>query len=1061
MLTQVRRFTCSLCVRLLAAGFSIGVAGVTECGAETYLIDVKDTEHNLPSSIVTAITQTPDGYLWVGTYDGLSRFDGERFVNFHPINTPELSHARVQGLFVDATGTLWIATYRGGLTSYREGVFRQEWPDDETWFDLHTRLVFSSESVALFATQFGEVLERRAEGRDVLWKAHAPPAGLRPRYQCTDHEGRLWFLTRDARVLLFEQGAFKELPPDSGLSGRPVSTVRTDANGRVWVGAENEIARWNGTRFEDMTPTNGEPRMDPVVLFPTRSGAVWVWSGEHLRKLEGRRWTAEAVEWRGLLGWASGRAMGAHEDFNGGIWFNHYGNGLFHITPDGQYQRLTSADGLPGDRVGAWFQSRDGGIWLGIDRGGLVRLRERRFDVLGLEEGLPVRTTLSICEDETGAMWIGTGGGGLCRWKDGRVTRFSVGASVSANFVFSLYPRPEGGLWFSAGEGEDLGLFAEQAVQPGVWNLHAVKSILVDRSGRTWVGTKSSLAWWTPTDRRVFGTNDGLALSAVRALAEGPDGTVWSGSDDGTLYRCEPDRVHAFRAEDALAEQPIWSLLADAEGAVWAGTFWGGLLRFKNGQFFRFTVRQGIPANVISQILEDGQGYLWLGTHQGILRVSKAGLNAVAEGLTNRVDCIAFGRLDGLPTLECSDGYQPTCWRARDGRLWFTTIKGVVSINPAKVRGDSPPPPVLVEELRVDGEEQDIRSGRVVIAPGHKQFEFRYTALSFDAARFRYRIVGLDEDWVDAGNRRTALYSHVPPGRYRFEVMASDNQGAWSGAGASLEFRVRPRFYATAWFMILCGTVVVGGVALGVRHVSARKYRRELARLEQQHAIERDRARIARDIHDDMGAGLTQITLLSELALRDKEQALAHLERISDSARQLTRAMDEIVWAVDPQHDTFNGLVDYISAYAEDFLRTAGVRCRMDVPTQLPAVHVDAELRYNLFLATKEALNNVVKHANATEVWLRLKVADDGFALIIEDDGKGFSGPRARPSDGAPGRPAAGSGLTNLDRRLSAVGGRCTIASREGAGTRVEFVIRFGAGSPVVGNGRAGGRGIG
>ncbi|HPU56685.1 MAG TPA: two-component regulator propeller domain-containing protein, partial [Verrucomicrobiota bacterium] len=156
MLTQVRRFTCSLCVRLLAAGFSIGVAGVTECGAETYLIDVKDTEHNLPSSIVTAITQTPDGYLWVGTYDGLSRFDGERFVNFHPINTPELSHARVQGLFVDATGTLWIATYRGGLTSYREGVFRQEWPDDETWFDLHTRLVFSSESVALFATQFGE-----------------------------------------------------------------------------------------------------------------------------------------------------------------------------------------------------------------------------------------------------------------------------------------------------------------------------------------------------------------------------------------------------------------------------------------------------------------------------------------------------------------------------------------------------------------------------------------------------------------------------------------------------------------------------------------------------------------------------------------------------------------------------------------------------------------------------------------------------------------------------------------------------------------------------------------
>jgi signal transduction histidine kinase len=222
--------------------------------------------------------------------------------------------------------------------------------------------------------------------------------------------------------------------------------------------------------------------------------------------------------------------------------------------------------------------------------------------------------------------------------------------------------------------------------------------------------------------------------------------------------------------------------------------------------------------------------------------------------------------------------------------------------------------------------------------------------------------------------------------------------------------------------------------------------------LEQQHAIERDRARIAKDIHDDIGAGLTQITLLSELARREPEQAVAHLDRISGSARQLTRAMDEIVWAVDPQHDTFNGLMDYISAYAEDFLRVAGIRCRMDLPNELPAIGVEAELRYNLFLALKEVLNNIVKHAHATEVWLRLRIEPKSFTLVVEDDGCGL--PTARTGETAAGagdRIASGSGLLNLENRLAAIGGRCVVTSAPGGGTRAEMTVNVvTAPSPVV-----------
>jgi ligand-binding sensor domain-containing protein/signal transduction histidine kinase len=1034
------------------------LAGATRAAAAPvdYLMDVWDTENGLPSSTVTAIAQTPDGYLWVGTYNGLARFDGARFVTFDPVSTTALTQARVQGLFLDASGTLWINTFRGGLTSYRAGVFREELPDQAA-FDQHTTLVSSSSNQVTFVTQFGEVLRRDPAATNAAWNVAEPPASSRPLFQCVDGAGALWFLTRDAHILQFAADGFHELPQDGGLAGRRIFTLAADDRGRIWAGAENEIARWNGNRFENMTPTNNDAAsLQPSLLFPTRTGALWVLDGDRFRKMSGRAWVAEAVEWRGLLGWASGRSMGAHEDRAGGLWFNHYGNGLFHITPDGRYQRLTMQNGLPGDRVGAWFQGGDGGIWAGVYQGGLVRLRDREFHVVGPAEGLPVRTALSVCQDTNGAVWIGTAGGGLCRWDGGKITRFAVGSSASANFVFSIFPRPDGGAWLSAAEGENLYQFSDGQVRRAAWDVHGIKSILTDHQGRLWLGTKAGIACWSGNARQILSTNaGGSLLPAVRALAETPDGNVWAGADDGTIFRCTPDKLEAFHAADALADQPVYSLHADASGTLWAGTFRGGLVRFQNGRFSRITARQGLPTDVISQILEDNHGRLWLGTHQGIFCVSKRALNACADGRAPSVDYVAYGRHDGLPALECSDGYQPACWRGTDGRLWFTTVRGVVWVNPDELAAPSAPPPVRVEEFRVDGEPVPLREGKIVVPPGHTQFDFRFTALDFDAgdrARFRYRLEGFDSDWVDAETLRTAHYGHLPPRTYRFHVIACNSQGVWNDTGAAVRFTVEPYFYQTTSFFVFAGALIIGGVSLGVRRAATRKYRRKLAQMEKQHAIERDRARIAKDIHDDVGAGLTQITLLTELARREPEQSDANLQRISDSARKLTRAMDEIVWAVDPQHDTVAGLMDYISAYAEDYLRVAGVRCRMDLPVDLPATRVDAELRYNLFLALKETLNNIVKHAQATEVWLRLKLAPRRLTLEIEDNGQGLNAPGS--AAGAE-RLSSGSGLGNLEKRLAAVSGRCEIHSEAGKGTRVAMTVTLPhEPSPVVAIGR-------
>jgi ligand-binding sensor domain-containing protein/signal transduction histidine kinase len=1058
----VRRTVLMLLRCLILIAMAASCSRDLFAAAPDYLIDPWDMKDGLPSSTVTSIEQTPEGYLWIGTYNGLARFDGVRFVVFDPVNTPELSHPRIQGLYLDATGTLWISTYRGGLTSYRNGKFKTEMPA-QAGFDLHTMLATSSSNQVTFVSQFGTVWTRDLRGTNQAWRTFAPPSNARPFFQCADSRGVLWFLDREAHILRFSNGEFQEMPADSGLGTNRVFNIAADAAGNVWVAAENTIARWSGKKFETMTPTNGEANLSASsLLFPTRDGAIWVWDGDRLRKMIGRRWAAEAVEWRGLLGAAGGRAMGAHEGNAGGLWFNHYGNGLFHILPDGTFQHLTARDGLPGDRIGAWFQSRDGGVWIGMDHGGLARLRERKFQVLGRAEGLTARAVLSVCEDNDGVLWIGTSGGGLCRWSNDQLTSFPVGNNASANFVFSVFPQPGGGLWLSGSEAENLFRFDGKHLERAPWDPHGVKAILEDQSGRVWLGTKSGLAWWSEQGRHIFSASDGLvsedglaASSAIRALAEAPDGTVWCGSDDGTLYRCEPEKLQAFRPTDSHGEEPIWSLLADKDGAIWAGTFRGGLLRFKNGEFKRFTAKEGLPVQVIVQILEDDQGQLWLGTHQGIFRVSKAALNACADGKKKSVDCASYGILDGLPTLECSDGYQPTCWHGSDGELWFATVRGLVSVNPDELTGHSQPPPVVIEDFQVDGEPVAMDGGKVVVPPGHIQFEFQFTALSFgapDKTRFRYRMDNVDNDWVDAGTRRAAPYAHLRAGNYRFRVIACNSDGIWSTKDTAIAFTVKPFFYETWWFYTLVTTLSVAAIAFTVRRIATRKYRKKLARLEQQHAIERDRARIAKDIHDDIGAGLTQITLLTELARREPEQTPSHLDRISGSARQLTRAMDEIVWAVDPQHDTFNGLMDYISAYAEDYLRVAGIRCRMDLPNTLPTIRVEAEVRYNLFLAVKEVLNNIVKHAQASEVWLRLGIEPESFALVIEDNGRGL--PMSGKSDDTViggDRIISGAGLSNLEKRLATIGGQCKVSSEPGKGTRVEMRVRIsGTVSPVV-----------
>ena len=1061
------RSTYALGWRRLGCGLFavwLGSATLLAEGTGDYLLKIWTSENLLPSSSVTTILQAPDGYLWVGTYNGLARFDGVRFVSFNPDNTPELQRARVRKLYLDTTGTLWINTYDGSLTTYRDGRFSLEWKGPGTP-DATATLISSRSNQPVFLLFNGDLIRRRAgEAGTNSWQLLHPPGASSGELCAEDRAGVIWCRGRDQKIWRLVGDSFAAVKAPTGLEGAVINALTADTQGRIWAGTDREIAMWDGARFQTMTPTNGEPVTNVAYLYFTKQGDKWVVANDRVRKARGREWVFEAC--RGVFTGSPDR-LGVQEDFAGGVWIYHYDKGIFHMRPDGRVRQLAAEEDFPGERVDCFHQDREGNLWVGVDRGGLVRIREKRFTVLSPGDTPVAKAVVTVAEDAQGAIWVGTFGDGLYRWLDDEWQSFPVPGGTRRGFVFSIFPETEDRRWVSAGE-EDLFLQTGGRVQAVTPAVHGVKALLAGSDGRLWIGRKSGLASLTEGRMRQYMPEDGVQRTDVRALAESPRGVIWAGAGDGTLYRIETNRVQSFRANDRLAEQPIWSLLAEPDGTVWVGTFRGGLLRFRNGRFVRYTSAQGLPDDVVCQILDDGKGSLWIGSQQGIFRASKIELDLFARGKQRTINCTAYGRYDGLPSLECSGMYQPAAWRARDGRLLFATLKGVVCVKPEELAPNRLAPPVALEEILLDGQVEKPKaktgdaarthqansaphtphSASLEIPPGKQQIELRYTALSFvspDRVRFRYKLDPLDRDWNEGGTQRYVQYNFLRPGNYTFHVTACNNDGVWNEEGAAVSLNVLPYFYQTWWFPVVVGLLVTVVVAATVRQYVVRGMRRELEKLEQQRAVERDRTRIAKDIHDDLGAGLTHITLLTELARRSpQEEVPSHLNHISDMARELTRAMDETVWAVNPQNDSLEGLMTYVTKFAQDYLNVAGIRCRLDLPAQLPPHALPAEARHNLYLAVKETLNNVVKHAHATEVWLRLALQPDGFSIVIEDNGCGLAGSQHNGDVLHRDRVSSGHGLMNLEKRMAGSGGRCVVSSPAiagGKGTRVELAM--------------------
>lgn len=958
-----------------------------------YQITTWTTEQGLPQSTVHNIAQTPDGFLWIATAGGLARFDGATFRIYDTTSNPELPTSRIAFLMVDDAGTLWLGTHERQLIRFA----------DERFSVMGAANGLPSPPVIRYSLFHGKVLAV-TEAAALIWKDGrfvADPSiqelkiGRGMQFIGTDHRGVQWYRDQAGLVHRFELGKPDQTIPLPGSGG-----VYEDTAGRVWG-------------------------RDDVRLFCVDHGVLRTYSTKD--------------------GFPPLPMMGALEDPDGTIWwFTH--SGIVRLR-GGRFRAFTTADGLPDNQIRAVFRDREGSHWIGTDKG-LSRMIERPIAALTKEDGLEGDNIYALLQDRRGDIWIG-GWPGLTRYRNGVFEPMSQKVGLPSRLHTAFMEDRDGALWIGMwGQGlkrvtfDATGVPSRAETPPGWDRLIVVTSIYQGRGPDIWIGTEGGAFRYHDGVYTNVNVVAGRPLGFANVFHEDASGTVWIGFDQG-LARYANGVLTPIGEADGFAGTRVRAIYEDRAGTMWIGTYDRGVFRYRDGKFTRYTTHEGLPTNGAFHFVEDSQSRLWITSNVGIYRVMKSELDEMAAGRLRRLTAVLYGREDGMGSQETNGLGHPSVITAQDGRLWFSTQRGVSVIDPASLSLNMAPPPVAFLDINVGGYSTPERE-HIDIRSGSTSFQAKYTALTFvrpELAQFRYRMEGLDLDWVDAGADRTARYARLPFGTFRFRVMAANRDGIWNEHGAAITIVVVPPFWRTTWFMSLAFLAFVAAgfgthrVRLGV--IEKERARQEAFARQLIDSQETDRKRIASDLHDGVSQTLVVIRNWAQIGEPSLPEDSAGRKRMGDIGRAAAQALGEVREVVQdlvPYHLERMGLAQAVREAAERVADASGIAitCRLDeVGDRLKA---DVALR--LFRVVQEGLNNIVKHSAATSASLELVLEPTQVRVRIQDNGKGFV-----PASVTPSVAGDGFGLVGMTERAKMMGGEMTIDSAPGKGTTITITV--------------------
>lgn len=963
---------------------------------QNYAITQFGMEDGLPQSTVTDIIQTKDGYIWLATLGGLVRFDGNSFTTYNRSNTPGMDSDRILKLFGDSDGGIWL------------------FPED-------------SESI----------LYRFKDGKNTKLPVGDTPIATLGIYE--DEEGMVW-VRADEMVLQYTGENLKRI----SITKDPevVEQVLNDPGG-IWIGNESDVLKTSGNRvahvFDTFSVSNS--RIVEVIEHPKHSERLIIGTsmgGVLEMGKNGDLISSHKLPYGYFLNFKIDNDKTIFGLTAGGIIF--LDNGSFKVfDPPNLDDKM---------RLRSILQDNEGNYWVGTDGDGLFKLRKTIITMIDMEDGLDNEKMLSLTKLEDGTMLFSTNCGGVFEWKNNRATLSSVQSFYHSACNWSVFQDSRNRIWIGGANPYVTSALDEPGQEFGVedgYTGFTVFAMMEDSNGQVWITTANGIFVYNDGFIEKYTSEDGLYVDHASSLFEDEDGVIWVGTKGGlnaiqngkvTKIELRPDSS----GENEIKQPWVRAIHEDKDGVMWFGTYGHGLFSLKNGVITNISVQSGLYDNIISHIVEDKNGNFWMGSNRGISRVHRKDLLQFIEGEIESVRSYSYGTAEGMNSAETNGGFQPNTVTDSLGNIYFPTVAGVAVVSTNEVKRNEIPPPVFIEQIKNNEAEIPISSS-ISLPYDNPYLEINYTALSFTAPKkvqFKYRMTGLSNDWIDAGNRRTALYSKIPPGDYTFEVIASNNDGVWNTEGASMAVSVIPPFWQTRWFYTLLFILFIstGPAIYYVRINTLRRENERQKRFTEQliESQENERRRIAADLHDGLGQQILVIKNRAELAqnqIHDPEGIAEQLKEITQSAVSSIGDVRSISHALRPVHLEKFGLTEALNNLCDQLQDISPPEWSYYIDDIDGIIPKDKEI--NFYRVLQEGIKNVMKHSEAEQASVMVRKTKSAINTVLWDDGKGFDIKKQHSFGGL--------GFLGMNERIETIGGTIDIDSAPGKGTVIKIII--------------------